>query len=445
VQQEGVGLVALQVERGNAPRFAAAGRLRAGQEGGPDEETRFEYGSISKTFTALLLADAVVRGELKLDDAVESLLPQGLKLRDSAGEPLRFIDLATHRSGLPRLPPNIQPREPADPYADYDAAALWAGLEAWRAERRRGERFEYSNLGFGLLGEALARHLKRDFATTLAERVFAPLGLPALVVRTPASTVPRLAQGHDTARGPVPAWRFAVLAGAGAINGSARELARYAQAALGVLDTPLAPAFRLAMRRHAEGPTPGAAIGLAWLLPRVGGRELVNHDGGTFGMSTSLFIDPAAGRAAAVLANAHVPVQDLALHAMTGTTPLRDPAREAAERQAASERITHQAAAAVPADALPALAGRYVLTPQFEITISTRDGRLFAQATAQSEFELFAREAGNPLRWFARAAPIEIDFEPGAGPGAAAAPPAFELRQAGQRLRFARAATLLPR
>jgi serine-type D-Ala-D-Ala carboxypeptidase/endopeptidase len=439
VQQEGVGLVALQVERGSGPRFAAAGRLGAAQGATPDEDTRFEYGSITKTFTALLLADSALRGELKLDDAVESVLPAGLKLRDSAGEPLRFIDLATHRSGLPRLPPNIQPRDIADPYADYDAAALWAGLQAWRAERRRGERFEYSNLGFGLLGEALARRLELDFATALARRVLEPLGLPELVVRTPGKDVPRLAPGHDAESRPVPPWRFGVLGGAGAISGSARELARFAQAALGAVPTPLAPAFRLAMRRHAQGPAAGVGIGLAWFLPSVGGRELVNHDGGTFGMSTSLFIDPAAGRAAAVLANAHVPVQDLALHALTATTPLRDPAREAAERRAATER----AAAVVPADALVALAGRYALSPQFEITVSSREGRLFAQATGQGEFELFAREAGNPLRWFARAAPIEIDFE--AATGAAAAPPAFELRQAGQRLRFVRAGATPPR
>ncbi|MGK3151714.1 serine hydrolase domain-containing protein, partial [Staphylococcus shinii] len=89
----------------------------------PDADSRFEIGSITKTFTALLLADAVVRGDLKLDGAVEAALPDSLRLRDSAGAPLRWRDLATHRSGLPRLATNMTPARP-DPYADYDWASL---------------------------------------------------------------------------------------------------------------------------------------------------------------------------------------------------------------------------------------------------------------------------------------------------------------------------------
>ena len=440
VRQEGVGLVAFQSQAGLPVRFAAAGRIRLEDEAAPGPDTRFEYGSITKTFTALLLADMVRRGDLKLDDAVESALPEGLKLRDSAGEPLRFIDLATQSSGLPRLPANIAPKQPADPYANYDAERLWAALASWKPEHRRGVRFEYSNLGFGLLGEALARRLKTDYATAMAQRVFAPLGLNGLIVRTPGARAERLAQGHDAERRTVPPWQFGVLAGAGAINGSARELARYAQCALGQIEQPLSPAFRLATQRHTDGPDPrlgggmgiSVGIGLGWMLPTVAGRTLVNHDGGTFGMSSSLFLDPATGRAAAVLANAFVVVQDLALHALDGSTPLRDVAAEAVQRKVAAER----AAAAVPAEALKPLEGTYALTPQFKVAMRVRDGRLFSQATGQGEFELFAREAGNPRHWFARVAPIEIEFEP--SDAASARPPAFDLRQAGQRLRFVR-------
>jgi serine-type D-Ala-D-Ala carboxypeptidase/endopeptidase len=433
VRHEGVGLVALQVSAASPPRFAAAGRTRLDSDApAPDADTRFEYGSISKTFTALLLAEMVVRGELKLDDAVEAVLPDGLKLRDSAGEPLRFIDLATHRSGLPRLPPNMQPAQPADPYADYGADRLWSALAAWRPSHRRQARFEYSNLGFGLLGEALALRLKTRYSAAVAERVFGPLGLPGLLVRTPGMRVEGLAQGHDGERRPVPPWHFGVLAGAGAVCGSARELARYAQCALGQLAHPLEPAFWLATQRQADGPSAQVGIGLAWLLPAVAGRTLVNHDGGTFGMSSSLFIDPAGGRAAAVLANASVAVQDLALHALDGRTPLRDVAAEVAQRTAMAQRP----AAVVPAEALRPLEGVYALTPSFKVTMRVRDGRLFTQATGQGEFELFAVEAGNARRWFARVGPIEIDFEaPDATTGK---PPAFELRQAGQKLRAVR-------
>jgi len=434
VRHEGVGLVAMQAQAGAAARFATAGRVRLDGDAPPDPDTRFEYGSITKTFTAMLLADMVTRGEVALDDAVESVLPDGLKLRDSAGDPLRFIDLATQRSGLPRLPATLTPKQPSDPYADYDEQHLWAGLAAWKPEHRLGQRFEYSNLGFGLLGEALARRLKTDYATALAQRVLAPLGLNSLVVRTPGAWTERLAPGHDAERRPVPPWQFGVLAGAGGVGGSARELARYAQCALGQIDNPLARAFRLAMQRHADGPEPRVAMGLGWMLPTLAGRALVNHDGGTFGMSSSLFLEPATGRAAAVLANAFVVVQDLALYALDGNTPLRNVAAEVAAAVEQRRAMTERTAAAVPADAMKPLEGSYALTPQFKIAMRVREGRLFSQATGQGEFELFAREAGNPLRWFARVAPIEIEFEaPASGKS-----PAFQLRQAGQKLRAVR-------
>ena len=110
VKEEGVALAAARVDGRRVELAHAAAR---GPRVGADSV--FEIGSLTKTFTALLLADAVVRGELKLDDAMEDALPGGLQLRDSAGRPLRWVDLATHRSGLPRLPSNFAPAKPDDP------------------------------------------------------------------------------------------------------------------------------------------------------------------------------------------------------------------------------------------------------------------------------------------------------------------------------------------
>jgi serine-type D-Ala-D-Ala carboxypeptidase/endopeptidase len=407
LKDDGVALAAGRLSGG---KTAFAGASKAGPR--PDADSVFEIGSITKTFTALLLADAVVRGELKLDDAVEASLPDGLKLRDSDGQPLRWVDLATHRSGLPRLASNMTPARPDNPYADYDWAWLRLFLKGWQPTIARDSAFGYSNLGFGLLGHALALRQGTDYATLLTRRVLVPLGLQNHI----GFGRPTLLQGHDMQGKPVSAWHFqSATAGAGALHGSARGLLRYAEAALGGYDHPLREAFALCLQRRAAGAAPINPIGLAWLLAQLNGRTVFNHDGGTGGFSSSLWLDPSRGHAAVVLANAQVVVNDLALHLLDASVPLRD------------LTATRQASITLTAEQLQPLAGVYALNPQFKLTLRADGQRLFAQATGQGEFELFAK---GPQRFFAKAAPIEIEFD--------ADSKALSLFQGGARLRFVR-------
>ncbi len=385
---EGVALAAGRLRSGKAEFAGAAAR---GPQ--PDADSVFEYGSITKTFTALLLADAVVRGQLKLDDAVEAVLPDGLRLRDSLGQPLRWRDLATHRSGLPRLPDNMTPAHVDDPYADYDWASLRLFLKGWQPRIARDTAFGYSNLGFGLLGHALALREDTDYATLLTRRVLTPLGLREHI----GFARPGLLQGHDAQGKPVPAWHFlGVTAGAGALHGSARGLLRYGQAAMGGYEHPLREAFALCLRPHAAGSAPINPVGLAWLLAPAGDRTLYNHDGATAGFSSSLWLDPARGAAGVVLANAQVPVTDLAMHVVDASLPLQD---RAALRQ--------PSLTLAPAQLLP-LAGVYAVNPQFKLRVRADGARLFAQATGQGEFELFGKAE---RRFFARVAVLEIEFD----------------------------------
>jgi CubicO group peptidase (beta-lactamase class C family) len=419
VAHEGMGLAAAVADTSGV-QFAFAGRRSAADPSPPDADARFEYGSISKTFTALLLADRVLAKAFTLDDPVEAVL--GTRLRDSTGSPLTWADLATHRSGLPRLPANLKPRVEADPYAGYAAAELMAFVTEWKAEVPRDSRWEYSNLGFGLLGHALALQAGKPFDALLRERVLAPLQLDEIRVSLTGRPMPGLLQGHDAKGQPVPRWQFDAMAGAGALVGSARSLVRFAQAATGLVDTPLKPAFDLALTPRATGPGTANRVGLAWLFGPLNGRTVANHDGGTFGFSSSLFVDRGTRRTAGVLANAMVGVTDLALHVLDPSVPLRDVAAEAAK--------TQRGAVVVEPAALLPLPGSYALNPQFKLVVRLRDGRLFAQASGQGEFELFALDA---RRWFARVTALEIHFE-----GESGTPPAFLLHQGGQKLRFVR-------
>ncbi len=421
LRHEGVGLAAAVIDREGA-RFAAAGRRTSSPDGAIDSDTLFEIGSITKTFTALMLAGAVVRGELKIDDAVESVLPEGSKLRDSAGAPLTWSDLATHRSGLPRLPANLRDPGGADPYHDYSRRDLLAFVAAWKPSRQRDTVWEYSNVGYGLLGEGLALRARTSYAALLNQRVLQPLGLTAMRLALREPPVAGLMPGHDAAGRSVPLWRFDAIAPAGALVSSARSLARYAQAALGLFDHPLTQAFELALTPRRDGPGPSNPIALAWLAAPLFERRTFFHEGATAGYASSLVLDPAHQRGALVLSNAQVPVTDMALHLLDARAPLRDAAAE--------RRQAQRAGTTVAADAMAVLPGVYALNPQFKVTIRLRDRELFAQATGQAEFELFALDA---RRWFARVAPLEMHFE-----GDSGEPAALVLHQGGQRQRFAR-------
>ena len=417
-RHEGMGLAGARADA-SGTQLAFAGRRSATDARAPDAASLFEWGSVTKTFVGLLLAQMALARELALDEPVEAAL--GQRLRDNQEQPLTWADLATHRSGLPRLPANLRPRDGRDPYADYGAESLAAFLASWQPAVGRDTRWEYSNLGFGLLGHALARRAGTGFDELLRSRVLDPLGLAQTRLALAGQALPPLLGGHGAKREPVPRWHFDVLAGAGALTGPASDLLRYGQAAAGLLDTPLGAAFELAMRPRADGQG-RSRMGLGWIVAPLRGRTVATHDGGTFGFSSSLWVDTEGRRTALVLANAGVPVGDLALHLLEPAVPPRVVAREAAAAQ--------REAVAVEPEALALLAGTYELNPRFAVVVRVRAGRLYAQATGQGEFELFARDA---RRFFARVTALEMDFE-----GASGVPSAFVLNQAGQRMRFVR-------
>ena len=184
VASDTVGLAAVQVSAAGM-RLHTLGLMRQGETASVTAQTVFEWGSLTKAFVALTLADGVLRGQWALDDPVEAGLPDGLRLRDRDGAPLRLIDLATHRSGLPRMPGNIGRKELADPYPHYNDERLFSFLRGWRSAYARGERFEYSNLGYGLLSLVLARRSGQSLDSLLASRVLGPLGLRDVRIRRP--------------------------------------------------------------------------------------------------------------------------------------------------------------------------------------------------------------------------------------------------------------------
>lgn len=294
-------LVAANPNLAIAAATVSEGRIESAVRGGAkqpaNESTRFEIGSVTKLFTDLLLADMVSRGEVRLDDPVSRYLPAGT-LGDHGNRPITLRDLATHYSGLPRLPANLAPTDKVDPYAGYEEAQAFTYLKGWTPDRRPGAMFEYSNFGVGLLGQLLARRAGKPYDVLLRERVLTPLGM-----RDTDFSDRGLATPHDDEGTAVKPWHLGVLAPAGGLRSTIGDMVRFASA---LIDPPAGLRKAVALM-HSEPLRPAgdfSKIGLGLLSVPTTQGAILNHDGGTGGMRSSLYVDRERRRAVVVLANA---------------------------------------------------------------------------------------------------------------------------------------------
>ncbi|MEU4728840.1 serine hydrolase domain-containing protein [Streptomyces sp. NPDC023588] len=273
---------------------------------GADPGTLFEIGSVTKTFTALALAQLTVRGVVGLHQPLRDLLPPDIAAPERGGQVITLAHLACHTSGLPRLPKGLLPRGlfRADPYAGCTGELMMDGLRRTRLRSVPGTRFRYSNLGAGLLGLALARHTGTDYDSLVQAEICRPLGMTdTRVVLDPARTA-RLAGGHSRTGRPRPPWHLAALAGAGGLHSTVPDLLTLARAQIGPAPEELAEAIALT-RTTAHRINARAASHPGWTsahLPRDRHRILF-HTGGTGGYRSLLAIAP-EHRAAVVVLNA---------------------------------------------------------------------------------------------------------------------------------------------
>jgi CubicO group peptidase (beta-lactamase class C family) len=301
-----VGVAVGVCDRGRRDVFGF-GRVATGGPP-PDATTVFEVGSITKTYTAAVLAAAVREGLASLDQPARELLPPGARLPSFAGRDFTLLELADHTSGLPRLPDNLETTPgfaPADPYARYDKAALEEFLSRYPLPRAPGSKHEYSNLGYGLLGHLLARRLGMTYAEAVRSRVAAPLGLGDTRIELASSQLSRLATGHDDQGRPVPLWTFDVLAGAGALRSTVADQLTYTAAVLGHGPSPVAADLAACLVPRFAPPATAYQVGLAWFRQPLGTTAftVVNHDGGTGGFSSYLGVVPERDVGVVVLAN----------------------------------------------------------------------------------------------------------------------------------------------
>lgn len=312
-QRRTMGIVVAVLEQGRAPRIVSAGI--SGLSDVPlNGNTLFEIGSITKTFTGSLLADMVARGEVKLDDPISKYLPKTVRVPSRGGKQITLLDLATQSSGLPRLPNNMHPADFGNPYADYTVQQLYEFLSSYMLTRDIGEKYEYSNLGVGLLGHVLSLRAGKPYDELLRERILVPLGMHDTMVELNASAKSRMAQGFDAMGTPVHLWDLPTFVGAGGLRSTANDMLKFLAANLDTAATPLSRVLASARVPRRDTDRSGNKIGLAWHIVNVFGTTITWHNGGTGGFRTFIGMDEAHHRGVIVLTNSVITPDDIGFH-----------------------------------------------------------------------------------------------------------------------------------
>jgi CubicO group peptidase (beta-lactamase class C family) len=363
----------------------------------PSADSVFEIGSITKVFTSLLLMDMVQRGEVKLDDPVAKYLPSTVRVPTRNGKQITLVDLATHVSGLPRMPSNFAPKDPGNPYADYTVQQMYDFVSNYQLTRDIGEKYEYSNLAVGLLGHALALRAGTDYETLLTKRVLKPLGMTSTGIALTDDMRKRLVPGHTASLKRTSNWDLPTLAGAGAIRSSVNDMMTFLSAAMGLKDSPLAPAMAAMLtKRRSAGPG-NVDIAIGWHVLNRDGDEIVWHNGGTGGYHSFAGFDSKRRVGVVVLSNSANDIDDIGRH-------LLDSRYELAKLTVPKAHAEAQ----VDSKLYDAYVGVYELAPAFKITVTREADRLYGQATGQGRFQLFPE---SPTEYFLKEVDAQITFE----------------------------------
>jgi CubicO group peptidase (beta-lactamase class C family) len=376
VQQKRAPGMVIGIIDDKGPRVFARGVRENGQSAPVDGDTLFEIGSVTKVFTALLLQEMVDSGEVALNDPIGKFLPATVKTPAREGREITLVDLATQTSGLPRLPDNLDPKDGENPYADYTVEELYDFLSHYQLKREIGRKFEYSNLGVGLLGHVLALRAGTNYEALVVRRVCDPLQMNSTRITLSPELQGRLAPGHNKMGLTVENWDLPTLAGAGGLSSTANDLLKFLGAGSGLAASSLSNAMWATQQpRHSSGLL--SKIGLIWQIQRISGT--IWHNGGTGGYRSYIGFTKDRRHAVVVLANSENDVDDIGQYLLGDRDDVED-----------FEAPTSHQLAKVDPKIYDSYAGVYKFQwVDATITVTREDDRLFARLTGQDRYEVF--------------------------------------------------------
>ena len=277
-----------------------------------NEHTIYEIGSITKVFTAILLAQQVIDGKLKLDDPIKNYLPDGVKVPQRGANEITFGNLSDHTSGLPRMPTNFAPADPLNPFADYTVDQLYSFLSGYELTRDVGSAYEYSNLAQGLLGHILALNAGIPYESLMIKTIAKPQRMKETKITLDEKMKENLATGYDSGA-EAKNWDLPTLAGAGAIRSSTYDMLKFLSANIGYLKTPLQTAMNKTHEvRHDKAG--GMSVGLGWHIMKGKNGDVIWHNGGTGGYRAFAGFVKETGEGVVLLTNSTRSIDDIGFH-----------------------------------------------------------------------------------------------------------------------------------
>ena len=268
------------------------GESKKGEKQLPDaNKTMFEIGSVSKTFTAILLADEVVKNKMSLEDPINKYLPDSIPKLAFKDVPITLKTLSNHTSGFPRLPMNLYKNGDNlnTPYQNYDEKRMFTYLKNFKPFREVGLNYDYSNFAVGLLGSILAKQNNTTYEHLLIDKICKPLNLKNTKITLKGTDNQFFAQGYDEKDKAVSAWDLNSLAGAGGIRSTVSDMAKYVEANMSKAPKKLQKAIDLTQTITLnKGQN---VIGLGWHFLTRKGHTIIQHSGGTGGFRSFVGFD----------------------------------------------------------------------------------------------------------------------------------------------------------
>ncbi|MFC3121356.1 serine hydrolase domain-containing protein [Agaribacter flavus] len=274
-------------EKGGSVAIVTANDIQSRYLGTHTKDTLYEIGSVTKTFSAYLLAKQVESGKLSLDTKLEVFFP--------ASPAISLQSLATHTSGLARNPAILASvAHPTNPFVNFTVEHLKEDLASISLS---GNDYKYSNYGMACLAEALALHNKTSYSELVQKEIFQAMDMSASYVAvSKADMHESLAQGHSATGQKVEAWQFGAMSGAGAIVANLDDMAKYVRQMMAIS----ASSSSLAKTLFAKYLTFSACCGqaLGWLIEEdPQGKPFAWHNGMTGGFSSfvGFYLDGSKG------------------------------------------------------------------------------------------------------------------------------------------------------
>ena len=400
-KEDGIGIV-VGVIGPQGRRVISYGHASQGDPRPLDGDTAFEIGSVGKVFTALLLAEMVRTGEVALADPVAKYLPANIKVPERSGRSITLSDLATHTSGLPFMPDELAAFNESAAAKD-SAAQIVQFLARYGLSRDIGAEWEYSNIGYWLLGQALEFRSGMDYESLLRTRVIAPLGLKSTAITPSPKLKAQLAIGHNAVLQPSPSISavpmLAVMRAAGGLLSTADDLLTFLSVALGYERSPLAPAMASMLSTRRPTQQRGEEQTLGWVVIGEGNDQLIVHDGGTLGYASSVAWDPGKKVGVVVLSNQVASVADVARHLLRPNVPLATPT--------AAKRTEIALDSAV----LDACAGQYDAPDEGVFAIVREGNFLTIQPPASWGLPKLRLRAESVREFFVAELPLRVTFQ----------------------------------